>query len=127
VNYLTFDAGINSYLISEAKNESYCVDKNPNDNILLFSRENLPPYKGAKNQDGKAKQTQFKSNFDSKFRVAKSKKPKFTLGCAYLLFCRGANPIYVVCDCMQICRKNPSFGIYTLSLRMFGKYNVKQS
>ena len=30
------------------------MDKNPNDNILLFSRENLPPYKGAKNQGGKA-------------------------------------------------------------------------
>jgi hypothetical protein len=35
-------------ITSMAKNECFCVDKNPNDNILLFSRENLPLYKGAK-------------------------------------------------------------------------------
>ena len=34
------------------------MDKNPNDNILWFSRENLPPYKGADIKGGKAKQTQ---------------------------------------------------------------------
>jgi hypothetical protein len=70
-------------ITSMAKNECFCADKNPNDNILLFSRENLPPYKGAKNQGWQSQtnpiQTQFYTPLHRLHRNLRGDKPKALL------------------------------------------------